>query len=53
MSEPAAILTEHANAIRRLGKQTIENIVEIGASAVEQRVAVEVGETFPGNDRRQ
>jgi hypothetical protein len=34
MSEPAAVLTEHANAIRRLGKQTIENIVEIGARLV-------------------
>jgi hypothetical protein len=34
---PANVLAEHADAIRRLGKQTVENIVEIGRRLVECR----------------
>jgi hypothetical protein len=34
------VLAEHANAIRRLGKQTVENIIEIGRHLVEAKAEV-------------
>src|SRR5215472_16998629 len=33
-------LTAHANAIRKLGKQTIENVIEIGRHLVEAKAEV-------------
>src|SRR5262245_49283022 len=36
----SSALTAHANAIRRLGKQTIENVIEIGRHLVEAKAEV-------------
>jgi hypothetical protein len=36
----SSALTEHANAIRKLGKQTVENVIEIGRHLTEAKLVV-------------
>ena len=40
------VLAEHADAIRRLSKQTVENIIEIGRRLVDFRPARSKSATF-------
>src|SRR5262249_12572377 len=52
MTAPAvATLAEHAAAIRQLGKQTVENVVEIGRRLVQCKELVGHGNWLPWLDR--
>jgi hypothetical protein len=45
------VLTQHANAIRQLGKQTIENIIEIGRRLTEAKALAGHGRWLPWLER--
>src|SRR5262249_30410741 len=52
MTAPAAaVLAEHAAEIRRLGKQTVENVVEIGRHLTEAKEIAGHGNWLPWLDR--
>jgi hypothetical protein len=51
LTDSTIIVEEHAAAIRRLGKQTIENIIEIGRHLTEAKRIVGPGNWLPWLDR--